>query len=118
MSLSRAAPSSMEYSVCTWRCTKPAPLLPAPAIENRLLQACAETPLRALNRAGGSGQRSPEGPALARQDEPNRARRQRAAAPPAGAGIVSTVGPEHLEGVRQVRRVGAGELGPVTVRGV
>ena len=52
-SLSRAAPSSMEYSVCTWRCTKPAPLLLAPAIENRLLQACAKTPLRAREQGRG-----------------------------------------------------------------
>src|ERR1019366_8645 len=51
-SLSRAAPSSIEYSVCTCRCTND-PLCPlaglparAAAMKYRLLQACCHEPAR------------------------------------------------------------------------
>src|SRR5437016_4742104 len=58
MSFSRAAPSSMEYSVCTCRCTKDlSPLAPAAVTKNRLLQACANALAGAGTGAGGSGQR-------------------------------------------------------------
>src|SRR5215813_7628055 len=132
MSLSRAAPSSMEYSVWTCRCTnEPSPPDPA-AVTSNLLRAGASTG-RGSTGAGGSGWRRPAGARSAREPRPIagaparlneptqrealRATR-RAGRAPGGSTPGSALGAEDVQGVGEVGWIVAGEHEGAAVHGV